>query len=70
MQAVRALRWQGLFLSNISYAKVTSEPNYRISFISLTVIGRVTAGLLQVNRRERVEERGLLVRAKVLYVPE
>jgi hypothetical protein len=38
--------------------------------IALTVIGRVTARLLRVNRRERVEERGLLVRAKVLHVPE
>jgi hypothetical protein len=38
--------------------------------IARTAIGRVTARLLRVNRRERVEERGLLVRAKVLHVPE
>jgi HNH endonuclease len=38
--------------------------------IPLTAIGRVTVRLLQLNRRERVEERELLIQAKVLHVDE
>jgi HNH endonuclease len=35
--------------------------------VPLTAIGRVTVGLLRMNRQERVEERRLLAQAKVLY---
>jgi hypothetical protein len=36
----------------------------------LTAIGRVTVRLLQMNRRERVEERKLLTQTKVLHEVE
>jgi hypothetical protein len=38
--------------------------------IPLTAIGRVTVRLLQLNRRVRMEERRLLIQAKVLHVAE
>ncbi|MGB7439889.1 MAG: HNH endonuclease signature motif containing protein [Coleofasciculaceae cyanobacterium] len=38
--------------------------------IPLTAIGQVTVRLLQMNRPERVEERGLLLQANVLNIPE
>lgn len=38
-------------------------------FIPLTPIGRVTVRLLQLNRKDRVEERQLLIEAGMLNVP-
>lgn len=38
-------------------------------FVGLTPTGRVTIRLLQLNRSDRIEERQLLIAAKLLQIP-
>jgi hypothetical protein len=38
-------------------------------FLPLTSIGRVTVRILQLNRRDRIQERQLLIEADVLTLP-
>ncbi len=39
-------------------------------FIPLTAIGRVTVRLLQINRKDRIEERQLLIKAGIFNIPK
>jgi len=39
-------------------------------FVPLTAIGRVTVRLLQLNRKDRIEEREMLIKAGMFSVPQ